>query len=105
AILGSPVEYEPVPWFWSDQYDTKLQTAGLALDYDDILAVSTEPGSSAFWYFRDGMAVAVDTMNDAKTHMAARRIFGARVPLRRELLLKPDFNLMQYVRTAAAPSG
>lgn len=40
AILGRPVEYEPVPWFWSDQYDTKLQTAGLALDYDDILAVS-----------------------------------------------------------------
>ncbi|WP_027053630.1 NAD(P)/FAD-dependent oxidoreductase [Mesorhizobium erdmanii] len=105
AILGRPVEYEPVPWFWSDQYDTKLQTAGLALDYDDILVVSTEPGCSAFWYFRDGMAVAVDTMNDAKTHMAARRIFGARVALRRELLLKPDFNLMQYVRRAAAPSG
>ncbi|TKB23118.1 MAG: hypothetical protein E5V67_34435, partial [Mesorhizobium sp.] len=52
-----------------------------------------------------GLAVAVDTMNDAKTHMAARRLFGARVALRRELLLKPDFNLMQYVRTAAAPSG
>ncbi|MER9177527.1 FAD-dependent oxidoreductase [Mesorhizobium sp. M0955] len=105
AILGRPVAYEPVPWFWSDQYDTKLQTAGLALDYDDILAVSAEPGSSAFWYFRDGFAVAVDTMNDARTHMAARRLFGARVELRRELFLKPDFNLMQYVRTAAAPSG
>ncbi|RWE25143.1 MULTISPECIES: NAD(P)/FAD-dependent oxidoreductase [unclassified Mesorhizobium] len=105
AILGRPVEYEPVPWFWSDQYDTKLQTAGLAHDYDDILTVSVEPGCSAFWYFRDGLAVAVDTMNDAKTHMAARRLFGARVALRRELLLKPDFNLMQYVRTAAAPSG
>ncbi|MER9826613.1 FAD-dependent oxidoreductase [Mesorhizobium sp. M0115] len=90
AILGRPVEYEPVPWFWSDQYDATLQTAGLALDYDDILAVSMEPGRSAFWYFRDGLAVAVDTMNDAKTHMAARRLFGARVELRRELLLKPD---------------
>ncbi|MER9643178.1 FAD-dependent oxidoreductase [Mesorhizobium sp. M0239] len=105
AILGRPVAYEPVPWFWSDQYETKLQTAGLAVDYDDILAVSVEPGSSAFWYFRDGLAVAVDTMNDARTHMAARRLFGARVELRRELFLKPDFNLMQYVRTAAAASG
>ncbi|MER8917353.1 FAD-dependent oxidoreductase [Mesorhizobium sp. M0761] len=105
TILGRPVAYEPVPWFWSDQYDTKLQTAGLALDYDDILPVSVEPGSLAFWYFRDGLAVAVDTMNDAKTHMAARRLFGARVELQRELFLKPDFNLMQYVRTAAAPSG
>ncbi|MGX9182097.1 NAD(P)/FAD-dependent oxidoreductase [Mesorhizobium sp. BHbdii] len=103
AILGKPVEYDPVPWFWSDQYDIKLQTAGLPLDYDEIVSLGSRKGNgSAFWYFRSGFAVAVDTMNDAKTHMAARRLFGARVKLQREVLVAPDFDLVQYARTATA---
>ncbi|MEI9413518.1 FAD-dependent oxidoreductase [Mesorhizobium sp. Cs1299R1N1] len=106
SILGKPVSYDPVPWFWSDQYDTKLQTAGLPLEYDEIVSLGSGEGSgSAFWYFRDGFAVAVDTMNDAKTHMAARRIFGARVKLQRELLLEPEFDLLQYARVAGAASS
>jgi len=105
VILGKPMNYKPVPWFWSDQYDAKLQSAGLALDYNKIVAVrSAREGGSAFWYFRDGDAVAVDTINDAKTHMAARRLFGSAARLSPEVLLSPDFDIMQHVR-ASVPSA
>lgn len=103
AILGRPVVYNPVPWFWSDQYDAKLQSVGLALDYDRVIVVEAErAGGKAFWYFRACEAVAVDTINDAKTHMAARRLFGSGARLTPELLLTPQFDLMQHVRAVAA---
>jgi 3-phenylpropionate/trans-cinnamate dioxygenase ferredoxin reductase subunit len=108
AIIGQPVEYKPVPWFWSDQYDAKLQSAGLALEYDRVISVqSGRADGVAFWYFRDGNAVAVDTINDARTHMAARRLFGAGVELTPELLVDPRFDLMHYVRvaTSGVPEG
>ena len=50
AVAGKPVEYNPVPWFWSDQYETKLQSVGLPLGYDDVIARGTEvDGKSAYW--------------------------------------------------------
>lgn len=102
SILGKPAEYNPVPWFWSDQYDAKLQSAGLALDYDRIVPLrSGRADASAFWYFRAGDAVAVDTINDAKTHMAARRLFGSGAKLSPELLLTPQFDLMHHIRAAS----
>ena len=101
VIAGKPTEYKPVPWFWSDQYDAKLQSAGLPLDYDQVVSLrSARANSSAFWYLRSGNAIAVDTINDARTHMAARRLFGSRARLSAELLLSPQFDLAQHVRTA-----
>jgi 3-phenylpropionate/trans-cinnamate dioxygenase ferredoxin reductase component len=100
VIAGRPAEYMPVPWFWSDQYDAKLQSAGLPFDYDQVVSLRTaRANGSAFWYFRAGNAVAVDTINDGKTHMAARRLFGSNAQLTADLLLSPQFDLIQHVRT------
>ncbi len=101
VIAGRPAEYKPIPWFWSDQYDAKLQSVGLPFDYDQVVALRTaRANGSAFWYLRAGNAVAVDTINDGKTHMAARRLFGSNARLTADLLLNPQFDLMQHVRTA-----
>jgi 3-phenylpropionate/trans-cinnamate dioxygenase ferredoxin reductase component len=101
VIAGKPTEYKPVPWFWSDQYDAKLQSAGLPLNYDQVISLrSARANGSAFWYLRSGNAVAVDTINDARTHMAARRLFGSTAKLSAELLLNPQFDFIQHVRTA-----
>jgi 3-phenylpropionate/trans-cinnamate dioxygenase ferredoxin reductase subunit len=100
VIAGKPAEYKPVPWFWSDQYDAKLQSVGLPFDYDQVIALRTaRADGSAFCYVRAGHAIAVDTINDAKTHMAARRMFGSNGRLPAELLLNPQFDLIQHVRT------
>ncbi len=74
SILGSPQCYDPVPWFWSDQYNLKLQIAGLTAgtDADDVVG---DPGAARFSveYRRAGRLVAVDAVNDARAHMMARR--------------------------------
>jgi 3-phenylpropionate/trans-cinnamate dioxygenase ferredoxin reductase subunit len=74
AIAGKPMVYDPVPWFWSDQGQTKLQIAGLSAPGDDI-AIEGDPASGSFAveYRRSGRLVAVDAVNNARAHMLARR--------------------------------
>jgi 3-phenylpropionate/trans-cinnamate dioxygenase ferredoxin reductase component len=74
SILGRPQSYDPVPWFWSDQYDLKLQIAGLS-DGNDETALIGDPGESRFSvdYRRDGRLIAVDAVNDARAHMLGRK--------------------------------
>ena len=74
AILGGPVSYDPVPWFWSDQYEFKLQIAGLFDGHDNVEEVG-DPASGRFSaeYRKNGRLIAVDAVNDARAHMLARR--------------------------------
>jgi 3-phenylpropionate/trans-cinnamate dioxygenase ferredoxin reductase subunit len=74
SMLGEPTHYDPVPWFWSDQYDLKLQIAGLSAGHDRFeLDGSLEDRRFSLRYFRDGELVAVDSVNDPRSHMLARR--------------------------------
>jgi 3-phenylpropionate/trans-cinnamate dioxygenase ferredoxin reductase component len=74
AILGQPQAYDPVPWFWSDQYELKLQIAGIAEGFASADTVG-DLASARFSveYRRDGRLIAVDAVNDARSHMLARR--------------------------------
>jgi 3-phenylpropionate/trans-cinnamate dioxygenase ferredoxin reductase subunit len=74
SILGKPQAYDPVPWFWSDQYDIKLQIAGIADGFDAADTVG-DPASARFSveYRRDGRLIAVDAVNDGRAHMLSRR--------------------------------
>jgi 3-phenylpropionate/trans-cinnamate dioxygenase ferredoxin reductase component len=74
AILGKPQPYDPVPWFWSDQYDIKLQIAGLA-DGFEASQPAGDVGAAQFSveYRRDGKLIAVDAINDGRAHMLSRR--------------------------------
>lgn len=75
-ILGRGVAYVPKPWFWSDQYDVKLQIAGLSTGYDRIV---TRDGGAAvsFWYYRNDQLLAVDAMNDPRAYMVGKRLIDA----------------------------
>jgi 3-phenylpropionate/trans-cinnamate dioxygenase ferredoxin reductase component len=74
AIAGTPEIYDPVPWFWSDQYDVKLQIAGLAEGFDRYVTEG-DPGARTFSvsYFRGDHLLAVDAVNAGRAHMLARR--------------------------------
>lgn len=74
TIMGRPTEYDPVPWFWSDQYDTRLQIAGL-FSGEDGVHIAGDPAGGKFSaeYRHEGRLTAVDTINDARAHMLARR--------------------------------
>jgi 3-phenylpropionate/trans-cinnamate dioxygenase ferredoxin reductase component len=74
SILGTPQPYDPVPWFWSDQHDLKLQMAGLSDGYDDVAIVGDVAAKRfSVEYRRGGRLIAVDAVNDARAHMLSRR--------------------------------
>ena len=77
-----PAPYDSLPWFWSDQGDVKLQIAGLRAPSDDVRpAVGDSPERLAAYAFRDGLLVAVETLNWPAEHLAARRLLERRTPV------------------------
>ncbi|MEM1432391.1 MAG: FAD-dependent oxidoreductase, partial [Pseudomonadota bacterium] len=76
-VAGVETLYDPKPWFWSDQYDLKLQIAGLNTGYDHVVV---RPGTS-HWYYRGDDLLAVDAMNDPRAYMVGKRLIeGGKTP-------------------------
>ncbi len=74
-LLGAEEDYVPYPWFWSDQYDVKLQIAGLNSGYDHVVVRDGETdGSVSHWYFSGDILLAVDAMNDPRAYMIGKRL-------------------------------
>jgi len=83
AILGNPEPYGVVPWFWSVQYDLRLQTIGLSTGYDAVvMRGDAATRSFSIAYLRDGALIALDCVNAPKDFVQGRRLVaeGARVP-------------------------
>lgn len=73
-IMGAGKDYVAKPWFWSDQYDCKLQIAGLNTGYDNIVTRGPEGESVSFWYYQGDTLLAVDAMNDPRGYMVGKRL-------------------------------
>jgi len=93
-FAGEPHAYSEVPWFWSDQYDLKLQIAGLAQGYDDAV-VRGDPAENRFavYYLRAGELAAVEAVNAPRDFMFARKAIAARVSPSAAQLADRDFDL------------
>ncbi len=77
-MLGAGKPYEAKPWFWSDQYDLKLQIAGLNAGYDKVVEREGEAeGARSFWYYRGDQLLAVDAANDPRAYMVGKRLIEA----------------------------
>ncbi|WP_313060968.1 NAD(P)/FAD-dependent oxidoreductase [Agrobacterium cavarae] len=78
VLAGEEKPYRPKPWFWSDQYDVKLQIAGFNAGYDEtVLRPGQREGSHSVWYFRQGRFIAVDAINDAKAYVTGKKLLEA----------------------------
>ncbi|WP_312051408.1 NAD(P)/FAD-dependent oxidoreductase [Acinetobacter schindleri] len=77
-IVGQQVSYQPKPWFWSDQYDLKIQIAGLARDFDSVIERRSDSKVS-YWYFKEKELIAVDAINDARAFMMGKKFIGLQV--------------------------
>lgn len=73
-MMGNEIDYVATPWFWSDQYDVKLQIAGLNTGYDHVVTRKGDSGATSFWYYAGDRLVAVDAMNDARGYMIGKRL-------------------------------
>jgi 3-phenylpropionate/trans-cinnamate dioxygenase ferredoxin reductase subunit len=94
SVAGQPSAYRPVPWFWSDQYDIKLQIAGLNLGYDRIVVrPGLRQGAQSVWYFAGRDFLAVDAMNDPRAYMTGKRLLETGRKLTPEQAGDPAFDL------------
>ncbi|MBP7915342.1 MAG: FAD-dependent oxidoreductase [Vitreoscilla sp.] len=94
ALLGHNRPFTATPWFWSDQYDKKLQMAGLS-GGEDAWAVRGDSDSASFsvYHFQAGRLIAVDSINGAKDHLLARKLLEAGVSPAPSQASDPGFDL------------
>ncbi|PCJ08494.1 MAG: pyridine nucleotide-disulfide oxidoreductase [Rhodobacteraceae bacterium] len=97
-IMGAGKDYTAKPWFWSDQYDVKLQIAGLNTGYSHVV---TRPGAGAsvsFWYFDDDKLLAVDAMNDPRAYMVGKRLIDAGKSCDAQAVANPETDLKSLLK-------
>jgi 3-phenylpropionate/trans-cinnamate dioxygenase ferredoxin reductase component len=92
-MLGAATPYEAKPWFWSDQYDVKLQIAGLNTGYDRIVTRKGEGEAVSFWYYAGDTLLAVDALNDARAYMIGKRLIEMGRSPTPEEVANPETNL------------
>ncbi|WP_238121009.1 MULTISPECIES: NAD(P)/FAD-dependent oxidoreductase [unclassified Xanthobacter] len=100
-MLGRGRIYAPVPWFWSDQYDVKLQIVGLNRGYDAVVPHRSAQGQS-HWYFRGDRMIAVDAINDARTYMAAKKMLEGGKGVGRADVAADGFDPVAWLRRPAS---
>jgi 3-phenylpropionate/trans-cinnamate dioxygenase ferredoxin reductase component len=103
SITGRPIPESAAPWFWSDQYDLKLQMVGLSDGYDE-LAVRGSMESSSFiaFYLKEGTVIAADAVNRPGDFMAAKRIIGERMMIPALRLKDEALPLKALLKSAGA---
>jgi 3-phenylpropionate/trans-cinnamate dioxygenase ferredoxin reductase subunit len=98
-ILGAARPYCPMPWFWSDQYDVKLQIAGLNTGYDRVITRTGEkPGAISFWYYHATTLLAVDAANDPRAYMIGKRLIAAGISPAPATIADPQTDLKGLLR-------
>lgn len=91
AICSKETKYDTIPWFWSDQYDIKLQMVGLSQGYDQIIlrkesGEGTYGDSFSVWYFKGDTLLAVDAINNAKAYVIGTKFIKGNLKVDKEKL-------------------
>jgi 3-phenylpropionate/trans-cinnamate dioxygenase ferredoxin reductase subunit len=97
-ICGNEARYSEVPWFWSDQYDLKLQIAGLSTGYDDVV-IRGNPADRSFacLYLKDSVLIATDAVNSPKEFVQSKALIASHAELDRDQLTDTDIQLKELL--------
>ena len=96
-IMGANKDYVAKPWFWSDQYDCKLQIAGLNTGYDQVVTRQGE-NSVSYWYYKENQLVALDAMNDPRAYMVGKRLIEAGKSPAQDAVGNPETDLKELLK-------
>ena len=96
-MLGGTENYVAKPWFWSDQYDIKLQIAGLNAGYDRIVT-RADGGARSHWYYAGDTLLAVDAMNDPRGYMIGKRLIEAGKSPAPDVVADPETDMKALLR-------
>jgi len=93
-ICGQDVAYSQVPWFWSDQYDLKLQIAGMSEGYDEVV-IRGNPAARSFscLYLKEGSLIAIDAVNAPRDFVQSKKLIAEQTKVVTEKLKDPDIAL------------
>jgi len=98
ALSKDDAPYAPYPWFWSEQFDIKLQIAGLNVGYDStVVRAGKRPGAQSIWYYRGDNLLAVDAMNDGGAYMLAGRLLKAGRSPAKDQVQDPTSDLRRFL--------
>ena len=97
-IIGSKTNFKAKPWFWTEQFDKKLQIAGLCKGFTEIIARKVKDKAS-FWYFKNEMLIAVDAFNDPHSYMIARRLIEENKSPKKEIVRDINFEIRNALNT------
>jgi 3-phenylpropionate/trans-cinnamate dioxygenase ferredoxin reductase subunit len=98
ALLGRERPFNATPWFWSDQYEVKLQMAGLTAGYDTVVMRGAHPVNAAsrkfsWYYFRAGRLIAIDSLNQSADHLTGRKLLDKGISPTPEQTADTSFDL------------
>jgi 3-phenylpropionate/trans-cinnamate dioxygenase ferredoxin reductase subunit len=94
TITGKPAPYTAIPWFWSDQFDIRLQMAGLCAGFDQtVIRGMMDNRKFSVFYFRSGELLGIDSINRPADHLAARKLLAARKRVTAEQAADETVNL------------
>ncbi|MGO4689638.1 NAD(P)/FAD-dependent oxidoreductase [Glaciibacter sp. 2TAF33] len=103
TLLGKPQPYDALPWFWSHQYDDRLQTAGVLTGYDSaVLRGDPATGKFSVVYLRGDTVAAVDAINNVKDYAQSKALIGRTVPAGDSRLADPSVPLKDFLTEAQA---
>ena len=98
SVMNNPMEYSQVPWFWSDQYDHKLQIVGLSGDHD-LVTMRGNPNDAKFmlFYTKDEELIAVDAINNPKEFLISRKLVANKVKIKPNEISDLNINLNDLI--------
>ncbi|EDL49676.1 NAD(P)/FAD-dependent oxidoreductase [Erythrobacter sp. SD-21] len=96
SIMGDKQDYDAVPWFWSNQYDLRLQTVGISNDYDQsVLRGDPEARKFSLIYLKEGRVIALDCVNNTRDYAQGRKLVMNRAEIDSELLADTEVPLKE----------
>ena len=98
SVMNNPMEYNQVPWFWSDQYDHKLQIVGLSGDHDLVtMRGNTNDAKFMLFYTKDEELIAVDAINNPKEFLISRKLVANKVKIKPNVISDLNTNLNDLI--------
>ena len=98
SLMNNPMEYNQVPWFWSDQYDHKLQIVGLSGDHDVVtMRGNTNDAKFMLFYTKDEELIAVDAINNPKEFLISRKLVANKVKIKPKVISDLNTNLNDLI--------
>ena len=99
SLIGKPEKYDQIPWFWSDQYEEKLQIVGLSGDHDEIVTRgSMAEGNFMLFFLKKGELIAINSVNNPKEFLISKKLVANRLKISSDVLCDQSVDLKDLLK-------